>query len=88
MAVSSLRQRGHTIPVRGDAVAPVYQAVIRPAEDVGGYAAVCDMEKGGCVAQGETIQETQKMMLESVAFYLEDYPEITNYRVDFEFCDD
>ncbi|MCL1808107.1 MAG: type II toxin-antitoxin system HicB family antitoxin [Oscillospiraceae bacterium] len=68
-------------------MAPVYHVVIRPAEDSGGYAAVCDMEKGGCVAQGDTIQETQKMMLESVAFYLEDYPEITNYCLEFEYCD-
>jgi len=68
-------------------MAPVYLAVIRPAHDVGGYAAVCDMEKGGCVAQGETIQETQKMMLESVAFYLEDYPEISNYYLEFDVQD-
>jgi predicted RNase H-like HicB family nuclease len=68
-------------------MAPVFRAVIRPAYDVGGYAAVCNMEKGGCVAQGETIQETQKMMLESVAFYLEDYPTISNYYVEFDIQD-
>jgi len=68
-------------------VVPVFRAVVGIADDVGGFWATCDMEKGGCNVQGDTIQETQALMLESIAFYLEDYPEITNYRVVFEFCD-
>ena len=87
MLLSKLSENEYNITTRGGYMAPVYRVVIRPAHDVGGYAAVCDMEKGGCVAQGDTIQETQKMMLESVAFYLEDYPEIANYCVEFEYCD-
>ena len=90
MLASKLSPAGNTIALRGDVMAhfvPVYRVIIRPAADVGGYAAVCDMEKGGCVAQSDTIQEIQALMLESVAFYLEDYPEITNYCLEFEYCD-
>ena len=72
---------------KSDFAPPVFRVIVRPAYDAGGYAAVCDMDKGGCVAQGETLQETQKMIMESVDFYLEDYPEIKNYFIEFEYCD-
>ena len=65
----------------------VFTVVIRPAEDVGGYYAICNMPNGGCTTQGETIQETQKNMFESIDLYLEDYPEISNYYLDFEVRD-
>jgi predicted RNase H-like HicB family nuclease len=87
--VAAARKTEYAIPARDGFMAPipVYRVVIHPAHDVGGYWAACDMDKGGCTVQGETIQETQAMMLESVAFYLEDYPEIKNYRLEFEYCD-
>ena len=70
--------------IRGDIMFAIFNAVIRPAEDAGGYYAVCDMMNGGCTAQNETIQKTQKDILEAVSFYLEDYPEISDYYVNFE----
>jgi len=65
--------------------AVVFRAIIRPAEDVGGFWAACDMEHGGCTVQGDTVQETQTLMQEAVAFYLEDHPHIMNYYLNFEF---
>ena len=74
--------------IRGDDTMPViFNVIIRPAEDVGGYWATCFMPNGGCNAQSDTIQETQKDMLEAISFYLEDYPEIVNYYVEFEVRD-
>ncbi len=91
MTVPNMRQREYTKATGGGHVipfpAPVFQAIIRPAEDVGGYWASCDMEHGGCTVQGDTIQETQTMMLEAVAIYFEDYPDTTNYCVTFEYRD-
>jgi len=87
MVTSKPRVREHTIPARGGAVVPVYKVLIHPAEDVGGYWAECPMAKGGCIVQGDTVQETQKLMLESVAFYLEDNPSMTNYCLAFDLCD-
>ena len=57
---------------------------IYPAKDAGGYWAECDMPNGGCVTQGDTIKEIQKNMIEAVDFYLEDYPEISDYYLKFE----
>jgi len=68
-------------------VIPVFRAIIRPCEDVEGYWSAVDMDKGGCTVQGDTVQETQTLMRESIAFYLEDYPEITDYRIEFELGD-
>ena len=65
-------------------IATVFNVIVRPCEDTSGYWAECDMPNGGCVAQGETIQETQKNMIEAIDFHLEDFPEITNYYVAFE----
>ena len=73
--------------IRGDIVFTIFNVVIRPAKDVGGYYAVCDMPNGGCTAQNETIQKTQRDILEAIDFYLEDYSEISNYYVNFEVCD-
>jgi predicted RNase H-like HicB family nuclease len=66
---------------------PVYQVVIQPTKDVGGYCASCDMENGGCTVQGDTLRETQVLMFESVAIYLEDYPDIKDYYLAFEYRD-
>ena len=68
-------------------MAPVYRVMIHPCEDTGGYWAECAMENGGCTAQGETLQETQRDMLDAIAFHLEDTPGISNYFLQFEICD-
>ena len=74
------------IEIEPEIITPVYRVMIYPAKDVGGYWASCDMEHGGCTVQGKTLQAVQREMLESVDFYLEDYPEITNYYLEFELC--
>ncbi|MDR1102055.1 MAG: type II toxin-antitoxin system HicB family antitoxin [Clostridiales bacterium] len=66
---------------------PTFHVLIHPAEDVGGYWAECTFPNGGCTTQGETVQETEKNMFESITLFLEDYPEITNYFLSFEVCD-
>jgi len=66
---------------------PVFTVIIHPSPDVGGYWAECSMENGGCTTQGDTLQEIQKNMFESVDLYLEDYPEIKEYFLQFEIKD-
>ena len=67
--------------------ARTFHVVVHPCVDTTGYWAECPMDSGCCFTDGETMQETQKNMFESVALYLEDYPEITNYRLVFEVRD-
>jgi predicted RNase H-like HicB family nuclease len=62
----------------------IFRVTIRRADDVSGYWAVCDMPGGGCTAQGDTLQETQKNILEAAGMYLEDYPDVINYCLLFE----
>ena len=50
----------------------VFTVIIQPCTDTTGYWAKCDMPGGGCTVQGETLHETQKLMLEAIEFYLED----------------
>jgi len=45
------------------------------------------MPNGGCTTQGETMQEIQKNIIEAVGFYLEDYPEISDYYLKLEVRD-
>ena len=61
-----------------------FTVIIRPAEDVGGYWAMCAMPDGGVNTIGDTIQETEKNMYETMDLYLEDYPEISEYSLSFE----
>ncbi|MDR0292706.1 MAG: type II toxin-antitoxin system HicB family antitoxin [Oscillospiraceae bacterium] len=84
MLTSKARKREHTIATRGGNMVPVYHVVVRPCEDTDGYWAECLMENGGCTTQGETLQETQKNMFESVALYLEDFPAVSNYTLEFD----
>ncbi|MCL2095629.1 MAG: hypothetical protein FWH10_01850 [Oscillospiraceae bacterium] len=72
--------------IRGDIyIMPViFNVIIHKSVDTDGYYAVCDMPGGGCTVQAGTIYQVQKDMLESVNFYLEDYPEITDYYLKFE----
>ena len=70
---------------RGDIIMPTtIRVIIYPAEDVGGYWAK-SVTIPGAFTQGDTIQETEKNMYESVDLLLEDdYPEIINYTLEFE----
>ena len=63
----------------------IYKVVIHAAEK-GGYWAECLMPNGGSTTDGDTIQETQKNMFEAMELYLEDYPEVTEYFLAFEYC--
>ena len=69
---------------RGDAELKKIHVIIYPAEDVGGYWAK-SITIPGAFTQGDTVQETEKNMYESIALLLEDdYPEITEYTLEFE----
>jgi len=63
-----------------------YTITIHPCVDTTGYRAICDMPNGGCVAQGETLQEVQRNMLEAMELYMEDYPNSPEYYLNFEVC--
>ena len=57
---------------------------IRPCEDTGGYWAE-SVTIPGAFTQGDTIQETESRMYESVDLLLEDdHPEIDEYTLAFE----
>ena len=63
---------------------PTFNVVIKKAEDVGGYWAECT-NISGCFTQGKTIKETEERMFEVVDLILkDDYPEITDYFLEFE----
>jgi len=65
-------------------VPEIYTVIIHPCTDTNGYWAECPMPDGGCTTDGETLQETQKNMFEAMEFYLEDYPEVKEYLLQFE----
>ena len=65
-----------------------FTVIVCPCTDRSGYFATCDMPNGGCTTQGETMQEVQKNIIEAVAFYLEDYPEISDYYLKLEVLQD
>ena len=76
--------------VRGDVMTKtvhVIHVIICPCEEeVGGYWAK-SVTIPGAFTQGDTIQETEKNMYESVELLLEDdYPEITEFTLEFEVC--
>ena len=62
----------------------IYKVIIRPCTDTSGYYAVCDMPNGGTVTQGETLWKTKMNMFEAMALYLEDFPDIADYDLNFE----
>ena len=64
-----------------------FRVVVRPCSDVPGYWAKCDALDGGCTVQGDTVQEIEKNMLDAMAFYLEDYPDIVDFALLFEVLD-
>lgn len=41
---------------KSDTTPVTFNVIIRPAEDVSGYYAICNMPNGGCNAQADTIQ--------------------------------
>lgn len=61
-----------------------FTVIVRPCTDTTGYWATCDMPNGGCTTQGKTMKEIQKNIIEAVNFYLEDYPEISDYYLKLE----
>jgi predicted RNase H-like HicB family nuclease len=70
--------------VRGDIMPIIYKVKIHPCVDTTGYWAEC-VSLPGCFTDGETIQETQSNMYESISLFLrDDYPEITEYSLLFE----
>ena len=74
--------------VKSNIISTIFTVIIRPCDEkIGGYYAICDMPNGGCTTQGETMQETQKNIFESIQLYLEDYPEISDYYLNFEVQD-
>ena len=75
--------------VRGDVDMPVtFNVIIRPAEDVGGYWATCDMPNGGCNTQGDSVKEVERTIYDLIVDWIEnDFPEITEYFISFEIKD-
>jgi len=64
-----------------------FTVIARPCAETSGYWATCEMPNGGCTTQGETMREIQKNIIEAVGFYLEDYPEISDYYLKLEVRD-
>ena len=84
MVAAAARETERFMPARGGFVAPVYQVVIHPSKDTGGYWAECSFENGGACTVGDTIKETQVNMYESVSLFLkDDYPDITDFSLAF-----
>ena len=73
-------QKAATMPM-------AFTVIVRPCIDAPGYWAVCDMPGGGCTVQGDTMREMQKNIMEAVSFYLEDYPDISDYYLKLEVQD-
>jgi len=92
MVASKTLRAGHSIPVRGGVMVsvPVFQAVIHPSKDTGGFWGECHVnENGGAFTIGRTVKETQSNMYESVTLYLkDDYPDITDYSLEFSMGED
>ena len=66
---------------RGDVMPKVFNVVIHPCADTGGYWAECT-SLPGCFTDGKTLQETQSNMFESVSLFLQDdYPDIDEYHL-------
>jgi predicted RNase H-like HicB family nuclease len=65
----------------------VFTVIIHPNEGRG-YWAECIMPNGGCNTDGDTIQDVERNMFESVALFLQDdYPDITDFSLTFEVLD-
>jgi predicted RNase H-like HicB family nuclease len=73
--------------IRSDAKAKTILVNVCPAEDVGGYWAK-SVTIPGAFTQGATVRETERNMYEAVELMLEDdYPEITDFTLEFEVRD-
>ncbi len=69
--------------VGGDIMPEIYTVVIHPCTDTSGYWAEC-VTLPGCFTDGETIQETENNMYESVHLFLQDdYPKVREYTLMF-----
>lgn len=63
---------------------PTYTVTIYPDNENGGYWATCKLPNGGANTSGETLREVQSNMFEAMDLYLEDFPQITDYFLNFE----
>jgi len=62
----------------------IFDVIIHPCEDTGGYWAECT-SLPGCFTDGETLQEAQSNMFESISLFLQDdYPDINEYHLNFK----
>jgi len=69
---------------RGDVMPKIFNVIIHPCIDTGGYWAEC-ISLPGCFTDGETLQETQINMFESVNLFLQnDYPDVNEYYLNFD----
>ncbi|MDR2183077.1 MAG: type II toxin-antitoxin system HicB family antitoxin [Clostridiales bacterium] len=69
---------------RGDNMLRVFNVIIHPCEDTGGYWAECT-SLPGCFTDGKTPQEVQSNMFESVNLFLQnDYPDVNEYYLNFD----
>ena len=67
---------GHTIPI--------FQVIIHMCGDTNRYWAECPMDNGAAFTDGDTLQEVQKNMYESISLYLQDdYPDINEFSLEF-----
>ena len=82
--MSKSLQLEYNSSIGGGVMPKVYTVIIRHCTDTTGYYAICDTPDGGCVTQGETLQETQKNMIEAMEFHLEHHPAPQNYYLSFE----
>jgi len=81
--VSILSATGYNKGIGGDTM-PTYTVTIHPNEEGVGYWATCKLPNGGANTSGDTLREVQSNMFEAMDLYLEDYPHITDYFLNFE----
>ncbi|MCL2376943.1 MAG: type II toxin-antitoxin system HicB family antitoxin [Defluviitaleaceae bacterium] len=81
--MSKTLDKVHNI-ARGDVMPKIFNVVIHPCEDTGGYWAEC-ICLPGCFTDGTTLHETQINMFESVNLFIkDDYPDVNEYYLNFK----
>jgi predicted RNase H-like HicB family nuclease len=89
VAAVKTRQTENNIVIKGGFAAPVYRVAIYPNENnAGGFWAKCFVGENGCAyTDGDTIEEIQINMYESVALSLEDDSDIIGFSLEFTVSD-